>query len=136
MASPSCCGGLALLLSGVKRHVSSEMLPVNTCAGLKKVGGRITPNRIRRAIENTAVLPSHGDYRAPPELIFGRGLLQVGTFAMTDSFMHFATGRCCVDVFGEVRGGGREGYALSRLCCENRRLSASSRKRNFLWTTY
>ncbi|GMH33052.1 hypothetical protein BSKO_00886 [Bryopsis sp. KO-2023] len=58
MASPNACGGIALLLSG-----------------LKATGGAITSNRIRRAVENTAQVVDTGDL--PVELTHGRGLLQV-----------------------------------------------------------
>ena len=57
MASPNACGGIALLLSGLKAQ-----------------GGFITPNRIRRAIENTAAELGDGD--AESMLAAGFGMLQ------------------------------------------------------------
>ena len=58
MASPSACGGIALLLSGLKAQ-----------------GCSITPTRIRRAVENTAA--ALGDGEAESVLATGMGLLQV-----------------------------------------------------------
>ena len=58
MASPCACGGLALLLSALKAE-----------------GQPITPARIRRAIENTALVLDPGTPSST--LTYGRGLLQV-----------------------------------------------------------
>ena len=52
-------------------------LNIACLSGLKQKGGKITPNRLRRAMENTASLPDHNDSGAPPTLTYGRGLLQV-----------------------------------------------------------
>lgn len=58
MSSPNACGGIALLLSGLK----AEGLPYS-------------PARVRRALENTCV-PLGGD--APDAVLtYGRGLIQV-----------------------------------------------------------
>ncbi|KAK9809052.1 hypothetical protein WJX72_008467 [[Myrmecia] bisecta] len=58
MASPNACGGVALVLSG-----------------LKAAGLTVTPNRVRRALENTCE-PLGGD-AADAVLTYGRGLIQV-----------------------------------------------------------
>lgn len=58
MASPCACGGLALLLSALKAE-----------------GQAITPARVRRAVENTALRLDSEDPSAV--LTYGRGLLQV-----------------------------------------------------------
>ena len=58
MATPNACGGIALLISGMKATNAS-----------------IIPNRIRRAIENTCQLVGDGD--AESILAQGRGLMQV-----------------------------------------------------------
>ncbi|KAK9867034.1 hypothetical protein WJX84_006426, partial [Apatococcus fuscideae] len=57
MASPNACGGVALLLSG-----------------LKQSGLAITPARVRRALENTAHVVSTA---ADAAFTYGQGLLQV-----------------------------------------------------------
>ena len=58
MASPCACGGLALLLSALKAE-----------------GQVITPSRVRRAVENTALILHPEDPTST--LTYGRGLLQV-----------------------------------------------------------
>jgi len=57
MASPCACGGVALVLSGLKAE-----------------GQTITPNRVRRALENTAKPVGDGP---DAKLTYGNGLLQV-----------------------------------------------------------
>lgn len=59
MASPCACGGLALLLSG-----------------MKSLNQPVTPARVRRAVENTALESINGSEPAAT-LTHGRGLLQV-----------------------------------------------------------
>lgn len=68
MASPCACGGLALVLSGLKAE-----------------GQVITPPRVRRAVENTALRIV--DESTPSELTYGRGLLQVA-----DAFAYLQKG--------------------------------------------
>ena len=58
MASPCACGGLALLVSALKAE-----------------GQIVTPARVRRAVENTAL--GVGSAAADGVLTYGRGLLQV-----------------------------------------------------------
>jgi len=58
MASPCACGGLALLVSALKAE-----------------GQAVTPARVRRAVENTAL--GVGAAAADGVLTYGRGLLQV-----------------------------------------------------------
>jgi len=58
MASPCACGGLALVLSALKAE-----------------GQVITPQRVRRAVENTALILHPEDPTST--LTYGRGLLQV-----------------------------------------------------------
>ncbi|GLC44539.1 hypothetical protein PLESTB_000062200 [Pleodorina starrii] len=67
MSSPNACGGIALLLSGLLTR-----------------GSVISPHRLRRALENTA-LPLGGD--APDAVLtYGRGLIQIG--AAWDYLLH------------------------------------------------
>ena len=58
MASPNACGGIALLISGMKTANAS-----------------VTPRRLRRAIENTCETVGAGD--AESILAQGQGLFQV-----------------------------------------------------------
>ncbi|GAB4814120.1 hypothetical protein N2152v2_001166 [Parachlorella kessleri] len=58
MASPNACGGLALVVSAMLAE-----------------GQAVTPARVRRAVENTALPVGAGDPAAT--LTYGRGLLQV-----------------------------------------------------------
>lgn len=65
MASPCACGGIALIVSALKA---------------KGRGGDVTPARIRRAVENTALPPDQDSATENTQewvLTYGRGLLQV-----------------------------------------------------------
>ena len=68
MASPCACGGLALLVSGLKAE-----------------GQVVTPARVRRAVENTAQPVAPADPSSV--LTYGRGLLQVA-----DAFAYLQKG--------------------------------------------
>ena len=69
MSSPNACGGIALILSGLK----AQGLPGSGAAGGAGVSG--LPARVRRAIEATC-LPLGG--KAPDAVLtYGRGLIQV-----------------------------------------------------------
>ena len=73
MSSPNACGGIALILSGIKQHPSGS-----GGGGAWTEGGpgvSSLPARVRRAIEATC-LPLGG---AAPDavLTYGRGLIQV-----------------------------------------------------------
>jgi tripeptidyl-peptidase II len=68
MASPCACGGLALVLSALKAE-----------------GQAITPARVRRAVENTALVLHPDDPTST--LTYGRGLLQVA-----DTFKYLQQG--------------------------------------------
>ena len=58
MAAPNACGGIALLISGMKDANIS-----------------VTPHRLRRAIENTCAPVGDGD--AETTLALGQGVFQV-----------------------------------------------------------
>ena len=66
--SPNACGGIALILSGVKQQAG-------LLGGLSPSPVNGLPTRLRRAIEATC-LPLGGD--APDAVLtYGRGLIQV-----------------------------------------------------------
>ena len=81
MASPCACGGLALLLSALKAE-----------------GQPITPARVRRAVENTALL-LHPE-EPSSALTYGRGLLQV---ADALKYMQQGSGSHLDDVLRDMR---------------------------------
>eukprot|EP00210_Caulerpa_lentillifera_P001608 g1546.t1 len=60
MASPSGCGGLALILSALKQN-----------------GRPYNPEKIRKAIQNSCVMPQESPYSDSLHLTYGHGLLQV-----------------------------------------------------------
>jgi tripeptidyl-peptidase-2 len=107
MASPSACGGVALLVSGMKVCVANFFLFINAIhlffmlgKGIKQDKTHViliwnifqaegipsSPYSVRKAIENTAASISN----APEEkLTTGNGLLQVDRLAAVNLYMLF-----------------------------------------------
>ena len=81
MASPCACGGLALLLSALKAE-----------------GQAITPARVRRAVENTALRLDSEDPSAV--LTYGRGLLQISD---AHSYLQKGQGSHLDEVLSDLR---------------------------------